>query len=208
MIHKMIAGTVAGMLLVLPVVAFSMEPMAVIKGPIDTVVEILNDPKFKDAGTKSAQRDEIWKIVKPMFDFKEISRRAVAQNWPDFEDGEKAGFTDVFSEFLGNTYIDKIQGEYHNEKVVYLEQNIIKNRFAEVKTQILRENTKLAVDYRLFKNTDGQWKVYDIIVEGVSLVKNYRVQFANILKKEKPSDLIQLLTEKLAQQRKQFAESG
>ncbi len=207
MIQKTIAGTVACILLVLPVLAFSMEPMAAIKGPIDTAIKILNDPKYKDSNTRSAQRDEIWKVVKPMFDFNEVSRRAVARNWSDFADTEKASFTDVFSEFLGNTYIDKIQGEYHNEQIVYLEQNLYKDTYAEVKTQIVRESTKIAVDYRLFKNDDGQWRVYDIIVEGISLVKNYRTQFANILQKEKPAQLIQRLNEKLAEQRKQLSES-
>jgi phospholipid transport system substrate-binding protein len=116
MILKRIAGTVAvSMLMLFPAAAVSMEPMATIKGPIDAAIVVLNDPQYKVAGTKSAQRDEIWKIVKPMFNFDEIARRAVARNWSDFSEEEKAAFSDVFAQFLGNTYIDKIQGEYHNE---------------------------------------------------------------------------------------------
>jgi phospholipid transport system substrate-binding protein len=182
--------------------------MATIKAPIDAVIVILNDPQYKAAGTKAAQRDQIWKRVKPMFNFDEIARRAVARHWRDFNDAEKRSFSDVFAQFLGNTYIDKIQGEYHNEQIVYLSQDFYSDIYAEVKTQIIRQTLKIPVDYRLIKGKDGQWKVYDIIVEGVSLVKNYRTQFASILKKDKPAQLIQQLSDKLANQNKRLAENG
>lgn len=209
MILKSTAGVLAVyMLMIFPAVAVSLEPMATIKAPIDTVIAILNDPQYKVKGTKSAQRDEIWKNVKPMFNFDEIARRAVARNWSDFNDAEKAAFTDVFAQFLGNTYIDKVQGEYHNEQIVYLGQDFYSDIYAEVKTQIVRETLKIPVNYRMLKGGDGQWRVYDIIVEGVSLIKNYRTQFASILSKDKPAQLIQQLNDKLAEQKKRLAENG
>ncbi len=192
----------------IPAAAVSMEPMATIKAPIDAVITILNDPKYKATGTKSAQRDEIWKNVKPMFDFDEIAQRAVARNWSAFNDTEKADFTDVFAQFLGNTYIDKIQGEYHNEQIVYLGQDFYSDTYAEVKTLIVRETLKIPVNYRMLKGDEDRWMVYDIIVEGVSLVKNYRTQFASILSKDKPAQLIQQLNDKLAEQNKRLAENG
>jgi phospholipid transport system substrate-binding protein len=209
MILKSIAGALAFfMLTVFPAAALSMEPMATIKAPIDAVIAILNDPQYKVAGTKSVQRDEIWNNIKPMFDFDEIAKRAVARHWSDFNDAEKTAFSDVFAQFLGNTYIDKIQGEYHNEQIVYLGQDFYADTYAEVKTQIVRETLKIPVNYRMLKGGDGQWKVYDIIVEGVSLVKNYRTQFASILSKDKPAQLIQQLNDKLAEQNKRLAENG
>jgi len=186
----------------------STEPMAAIKGPIDEVIEILNDPQYKDAGTKQSQRNAIWKVVEPMFDFEEVSRRAVARYWSRFTDAEKKAFVDVFAQFLGNTYIDKIQGEYHNEKIVYLGQEILQEVYAEVKTNIVRETVEIPVNYRMRKYGDGHWRVYDIIVEGVSLVKNYRTQFASILKKKKPSQLIDQLNEKLTEQNQRLVGSG
>jgi phospholipid transport system substrate-binding protein len=209
MISKRIAGAWAVIvLMVFPAAAASMEPMAVLKAPIDNVIAILNDPQYKAAGTRVAQRDEIWKNVQAMFDFDEISRRTVARNWSDFTDAEKAAFTDVFARFLGNTYIDKIQGEYHNEQIVYNEQNFHSDTYAEVKTTIVRETLEIPVNYRMRKGGDGQWKVYDVIVEGVSLVKNYRTQFASILRKEKPAQLIERLDKKLAEQNRQLDENG
>ncbi|BBO83494.1 toluene tolerance protein [Desulfosarcina ovata subsp. sediminis] len=209
----MIAKTIASILTlvfltVVPCMAGSTDPMETIRTPIDALMVILNDPQYKEPGTKAAQRDEIWKIVKPMFDFVEISKRTVARNWRDFSDAEKTAFTDVFAQFLANTYIDKIQGEYHNEKIVYLNQDFYSDAYAEVKTQVLRETAEIPVNYRMFKDGADLWKVYDIIVEGVSLVKNYRTQFASILKKDKPAALIQMLNEKLAKQNQRLAENG
>lgn len=210
MVARIIASMLALFLLTVAssAVAVSPDPMETIRTPIDAVIVILNDPKYKVPGSKAAQREEIWKTVKPMFDFVEISKRSVARNWNDFSDSDKASFTDVFSRFLGNTYIDKIQGEYHDEKIVYQGQDLFSDRYAEVKTQILRETVQIPVNYRLFKNNDGEWKVYDIIVEGVSLVKNYRTQFASILQKDKPVTLIEMLREKLTEQNNRLSANG
>lgn len=209
MIYKRIAGVlIVFMLMLMPVAAHANEPMAVIKTPIDEVITILNDPQYKAPGTKSVQRNEIWKSVQPMFDFEEISKRAVARHWADFSDAEKTAFADVFAQFLGNTYIDKIQGEYHNEKIVYLGQDLYSAEYAEVRTHIVRETLEIPVNYRLHKKSDNQWKVYDIIVEGVSLVKNYRTQFASILRKEKPAQLIERLNKKLAAQKNRLNGNG
>jgi phospholipid transport system substrate-binding protein len=194
-------------LLMVATTAVAATPMAVIQAPIDTVITILTDPKYADAQTKEAQRDEIWKVVEPMFDFAEISKRAVARHWQKFSDGEKQEFTDVFAQFLGNTYIDKIQGEYQNEQVVYLEETYHQERYAQVKTLIVRGAVETPVNYRMIKSQSDQWKVYDIIVEGVSLVKNYRTQFASILQKETPAQLIQRLQDKLAEQKKRLADT-
>lgn len=209
MIVKSIARVLAIiMLLATAVAASATDPMQSVQGPIDAVITILNDPQYRAADTKVAQRDEIWKMVKPMFDFVEISKRTVARNWNDFSDTEKEDFTNVFAQFLGNTYIDKIQGEYHNEKIVYLDQDFYSDVYAEVRTKIMREAVEVPVNYRMFKDAAGQWKVYDIIVEGISLVKNYRTQFASILKKDKPARLIEMLNEKLSNQNRRLADNG
>jgi phospholipid transport system substrate-binding protein len=207
--QRRIAGLLAAILLMpLSVPAESVDPMSTIKTPIDQVISILNAPQYQAAGARLAQRNEIWKVVSPMFDFREISRRAVARHWNIFTEAEKAAFTDVFAQFLGNTYIDKIQGEYHNEQVVYVGQAFHSDAYAEVKTQLVRESVETPVNYRMFKDKSDHWKVYDITVEGVSLVKNYRTQFASILKKETPEQLIQRLNKKLNEQNRQLAGDG
>jgi phospholipid transport system substrate-binding protein len=95
--------------------------------------------------------------------------------------------------------VGKLQGDYNNEEIDYLKE-LIKGNRALVRTVIHQKNVDISVDYR-FKKVDGAWKVYDIIIaEGVSLVKNYRVQFSSILKKGSPGQLIERLEIKLAEQ--------
>jgi phospholipid transport system substrate-binding protein len=178
------------------VTAAQLKPLEELKPPFDKVITILNDPKYKtDESLKSEQRDQIWKTVDVVFDFKEVSKRALARNWRKFSDSEKKKFTDVFGMFLGNTYMDKIQGEYHNEKIVYGDEKIVDDKWALVRTKIKREALEIPVDYKM-KLINGHWKIYDVVVEGVSLVKNYRTQFNTILKKETPAQLIERLKKK------------
>ncbi len=175
------------------------SPMETLKQRIDQVIAVLNDPAYKKPGMEKAERDKLWEIARPMFDFREISRRTVGPKWSDFTEEEKDRFAEVFARFLANTYFDKIQGEYHNEKVVYANE-LVRGQQALVRTKLVRENTEIPIDYRMHLEA-GQWKIYDILVEnGVSLVQNYRVQFQSILQKESPKDLIERLEKKLQEQ--------
>ena len=176
----------------------ALSPLESLKGPIDRIIDVLNDPAYKESGRKEAQREKIWEIARPIFDFLEISKRAIGKPWTGFTAAEKDRFTDVFSEFLGNTYIDKLQGEYNNEKIDF-QKELVKGSKALVRTTLRRESVQIPIDYRM-KQIEGAWKVYDIIIEnGVSLVKNYRVQFSSILQNETPNALIQRLEKKLAE---------
>jgi phospholipid transport system substrate-binding protein len=183
--------------------AGSPTPMQTVKERIDQIITVLNDPQYHAHEKKGVQRDKIWEISSPMFDFAEISRRTVGPKWDSFAEEEKSRFIDVFRQFLGNTYIDKMQGEYHNEQVVYVKE-LIKESQALVRTQLVRQSVALPIDYRL-KQEDGLWKIYDILVEnGVSIVQNYRVQFQSILQKETPAQLIARLEVKLKEQQSQL----
>jgi phospholipid transport system substrate-binding protein len=176
-----------------------LSPRATLQGPIDEIIKILNDPSYKTPDQKADQRNKIWEIANPMFDFTEISRRSVGKPWKGFSEKEKTRFTEVFSKFFGATYINRLQGEYSNEKIDFGKE-LIKGNRALVQTRLLRESTAITLDFRM-KQSDGQWKIYDVLVEnGVSLVKNYRVQFSSALKKESPAQLIEKLEKRLAEQ--------
>ena len=178
----------------------ALSPLETIRGPIDTIVTILNDPAFKSPKQREAQRSKIWEVASSLFDFTEISRRTIGKSWNRFSSEEQSRFTDVFSQFLGNTYIDKIQGEYHNEKIEFVDE-LVRGPLALARTKLLRESLQIPIDYRM-KQINGSWRIYDILVEnGVSLVKNYRVQFQSILNRETPAQLIQRLEKKLEEQR-------
>ncbi|MEW6670982.1 MAG: ABC transporter substrate-binding protein [Thermodesulfobacteriota bacterium] len=182
--------------------ASGIQPMDALKGPIDRVIGVLKDPQYQAADQKSRQRDKMWEIVQGVFDFQEISRRTLANNWKLLSPGQQKEFVDVFSEFLGNTYLDKIQGEYKNEKVLYLGQDTLSETKVLIRTKILRENNvEVPVDYSMLLRDQG-WKIYDVNIEGVSLVQNYRSQFSQILMKETPAQLIERLKKKREEQKK------
>jgi phospholipid transport system substrate-binding protein len=183
--------------------AAEMGPLESLKGPIDRVIEILNDPLYKDPAKKTEQRRKIWATVQEIFDFDEISKRAVARDWRRFTPEQKKEFSAIFSEFLGNTYVDKIQGEYHNEKIVYVGEEVVKKNRALARTKIMREALEIPVDYKM-KFASDKWVVYDVSVEGISLIKNYRSQFKKILSKETPDQLIDRLKKKLKEQKIQL----
>jgi phospholipid transport system substrate-binding protein len=175
------------------------RPMETLEEPINQIIEVLNDPTYRNPEKKMLQRDKIWEIARPVFDFDEISRRAIGKSWSAFSADERKRFTSIFSEFLGNTYIDKLQGEYHNEKIDF-EKELVKGTKALVRTRLRRESAEIPIDYRM-QQVDGVWKVYDILVEnGVSIVKNYYVQFNSMLQEGTPAQLIERLEKKLGNQ--------
>ncbi len=184
-------------------VAFSsgLSPIDSLKGPIDEGLSLLKDPKNKDSSQRKLQRAKMWEIIRKAFDFSELSGRALAVNWKKFTPQQRKEFSEVFSEVLGNTYLDKIQSEYKDEKVKYLDQELISDNKAVVKTKIIRENEEVLVNYSMTLK-ENEWKVYDVKIEGVSLVQNYRSQFNEILSKETPDELIKRLNKKLKEQEK------
>jgi phospholipid transport system substrate-binding protein len=174
----------------------SKMPMETLREPISRIIGLLNDPSYQGADKKALQRDKIWEIARPVFDFHEISRRAIGKSWDSFSSDEKSRFTTIFSEFLGNTYIDKLQGEFHNEQIDF-DKELVKGSKALVRTRLRRETTEIPIDYRM-QQIDGDWKIYDILVEnGVSIVKNYYVQFNSMLQEGTPAQLIERLEKKL-----------
>ncbi len=182
--------------------AVAASPTDTIREPLDQAVKILGDPKYKadDPALKTEQRDKIWDIVDDSFDFTEVSRRALARNWKSFSADEQKQFAAVFSKMLGNIYVERIQSGFADQKVEFTDEILHESKpLAIVKTFIVTDQNKIPVDYSLKKIGDN-WRVYDVKVEGVSLIKNYRTQFNDILRKEKPVQLIERLKAKVAEQ--------
>ncbi len=185
-------------LLVLPSFALAASPMEALKKPVQEGIDLLRDPAYGAADKKTEQRDRIWAIVQEVFDFRLISASSLGRNWSRFSPAEQIEFTDVFAQLLGRNYIGKIQGQYSDEQVVFLDEELISDKKAVVRSEILRKDSRIPVDYYMrFKN--DQWRVYDIKVEGVGLVLNYRRQFNTFMASDatKPAELINTLKEKL-----------
>jgi len=172
------------------------SPMASLQKPMDEVIRLLKDPQYKGEAKKEEQGDKIWVVIESIFDFKKISQLALGKFRKKFSPKEMDEFSGLFSDLLGKTYLRKVQKEFQNEKVTYLEETTLKKGRALVKTTIVRENLVIPVNYNMWANK-GVWRIYDVKVEGVSLVKNYRTQFQNILFKKKPAQLIEQVRKKI-----------
>ncbi len=192
--------------LILMILAVIGSPAAAVAGPateavrqpIHDGISLLRDQAVETDAQRQAQADRIWDILRQAFDFRLISVLALGQNWKRFSPEERQSFTDVFSQLLGNTYVTKIQGEYKDEQVLFVGEEMLSKKKAVVKTLIKRQNQEIPVDYKMrFKK--GAWKVYDINVEGIGLVLNYRRQFNAFLSKAKgtPESLIEEIKGKL-----------
>jgi len=176
--------------------ALAAQPIDAIRAPMNKIIEILKDPQYQSASQKANQRQKIWLIINIFFDFEEISRRTLARFWNDFTHEQQQEFVKTFSEFLANIYLKRIQSAYKNETVVFIGQDQLSDTKASVKTKVIRDGSiEIPVDYSLTQK-DTAWKVYDVAIEGVSLVKNYRTQFRGILLKQEPVQLIETLKKK------------
>lgn len=185
------------LLVVFPIIAGAGEPTETLKSPIDQVIAVLNDPQYQTDEQKKVQRDKLWHIISPVFDYAYIAKSALGRfHWQNtFSKEQREEFTDVFAKFLGNIYLDRIQEGYQNETVVFIEEEIFNPAKAMVKTSITRGKTVIPIDYRM-RAEKGVWKIYDINIEGVSLVQNYRSQFRSILLNGTASQLIDQLKSK------------
>ncbi len=154
-------------------------PTAQIRGAIDRTLEILKRPDLKAKSRAAERRDLLRKEIKPVFDFDEMSKRALGPNWRQRSPKEQAEFVTLFTELLENSYLGKIES-YKGEKIEYAGETV-DPPYAVVKTLIVTtKSQEVHVDYRMLRKGD-QWRIYDVVIEGISLVNNYRSQFNSIL---------------------------
>jgi phospholipid transport system substrate-binding protein len=184
------------LLFVATVSADGIQPIDVIQDAIDGALKILNDPKYADGAKVDQLQREVWEVIKDVFDYREISRRSLGRNWKKFSSSQKKEFVRVFSEFLKQNYLRKLKSEYKDAAFEYDDQDWLSKTQAAVKTTLKRQTVEISVIYRLLNRND-RWRVYDVNIEGVSMVKNYRSQFNELLSKESPDRLIERFKKKL-----------
>ena len=154
---------------------------------VDRIITLLADPAYKASATRPAMRAKLIAAIGEIFDMKELSRRALGPEWNKFSPEQQERFVTAFGRLLENTYLDKIES-YTDEKVQYLKEQDLGSDKAEVATKVVGKGKEIPISYRLMDRSG--WKVYDVVIEGVSLVQNYRSQFGQILMNESPDALI------------------
>ena len=192
-----VASGVAGLLLLLGGVA--VQPAVAggateaMKSTIDEVLIIIRDKELKQPGRVEERRQRLEQVVGDRFDYQEMSKRAMGAPWNTLSDKDKQEFVALFKTLLTNSYADKIEA-YSGEGVKYISERT-ENDYAEVRTKVLTGKIEIPLDYRLLKKGDD-WRVYDVVVDGVSLVNNYRGQFSKILRSSTHADLVDQLRKK------------
>ncbi|MDX1701931.1 MAG: ABC transporter substrate-binding protein [Melioribacteraceae bacterium] len=173
------------------------SPFVVLAGPteqvkptLDKILTVLSDTQLKGDDHKIERRAKVMEIIKKRFDFHEMSRRVLGNTWKEISHDDQEHFTKLMTKLLENVYIGKLES-YSGQKIEYIDEKI-KGDKALVSTTIENNNKKIPLYYILI-NTSSKWMVYDINIDGVSLVKNYREQFKSVLKRDRFSGLVKEL---------------
>jgi len=177
-------------------------PMAQVQDTIDHVVALLRD---KNLQTQD-RRDQIRKLINERFYFKAMSQRTLSRNWRKATPEQQDRFTDLFAKLLEKTYMGRIEA-YTDEKVEYIREKMESDTRAMVYTQILAKSGNIPINYRVAKKGD-QWLVYDVIIEEVSLISNYRTSYEEIIKKDGIEGLLSQMAQKVKDQETEKSAAG
>jgi len=176
-----------------PLAAGAGAPTQAVKETIDQVLSVLGDEDLKDPAREAERREKLEAIVGQRFDYEEMAKRTLGANWKKISTEQQKEFVGLFQQFLTKSYAGNIDG-YSGEQVEYLKERL-KGDFAEVQTKVVSPKVEIPLDYRLLKKNE-QWGVYDVIIDGVSLTKNYRGQFSRIIKSSSFDGLLDKLRSK------------
>ena len=163
-----------------------------VKKTVDEVIRIVTDSNLKKHDQQ--RRQALKKAISKMFDYSEMAKHSLGKHWNQRTQSERNQFTDLFASLLENSYAGKIES-YNNEKIVYLKETLDGN-YAEIKSKVITaKRDEYSLDYHLL-NENGKWMVYDVVIEGVSLVSNYRTQFNKIINSNGFNELVKKLQTK------------
>jgi phospholipid transport system substrate-binding protein len=173
-------------------------PTEQLKGAIDRVLGVLEDPALKAAPAE--RRRAVRQIADEIFDFEEIGRRAMAQHWRALSAAQQREFVALFSDLLEQAYMSKIE-MYGGERIQYAGERV-EGDYATVSTRITTtKGTEVPIDYRALRRAE-RWRVYDVSIEGVSLVANYRTQFNSLMRTSSPEQLLAKLRSRVQEMRR------
>jgi phospholipid transport system substrate-binding protein len=162
----------------------------------DKFLSILSDPTLKDSSKTEERQGLLRKTLDERFDWEEMAHRSLSKCWAQRTEEEKKEFVHLFADLVERTYVKKVAEGYSGEKVFYEGENIAAD-YGTLKVKIVtKKNTDIVVEYR-FRRGGDSWLIYDVSIEGVSLVNNYRAQFESIMSKVSYADLIKVLTDKV-----------
>jgi phospholipid transport system substrate-binding protein len=178
----------------LPALARAGEPLELLKVAANKAILVLKDPTLKSNEKKKERIEKLKAIANPIFDFEEMAKRTLGPHWRRRTPAEQQEFVKLFRDFLERVYADRID-LYSGEKVMFGRETV-ENDFAQVESTLVNpKGEEVSVVYRL-RRSDGKWKIYDAVVENISVVNNYRSQFDRVISKSSFDELKKILREK------------
>ena len=172
------------------------SPTEAMRTTVSQALGVLQDQELKKPEYTDERVTHLKQIADARFDYREMAKRSLGGQWDKLAERERQEFVDLFTELLTATYLEQMHA-YSGEDVTFLNERLEGNH-AEVKSLLVGKKTEIPMDYRLMKKGDD-WKAYDVVVDGISLVRNYRGQFAAILRSSSYEHLVQALRDKNAQ---------
>ncbi len=170
------------------------DAMSQAKSTIDKVIELTKDNNLKRPGKAAERRRAMSKVISERFDFEEMAKRSLSVHWQQRTPQERKEFVALFTDLLGRSYMKKIES-YNEEKIVYLDEKI-DGSYAVVRTKVItKRNVEIPIEYRMSAK-GAKWEVYDVSIEGVSLVNNYRNQFGKIIRTSSYGELVKRMKSK------------
>jgi phospholipid transport system substrate-binding protein len=177
--------------------AYAGVPTNEMKQTVDKVLDILKNKELKKPSNEKKRKAEIRKVVSERFDFEEMAKRSLGIYWRQRTPAERKEFVQLYNDLLERTYIRRIEA-YTDEKIAYTGEKI-SDGYAAVDTKVITtKNTEIPIQYRML-NENGQWMVYDVSIEGVSLINNYRNQFSSVIHQKSYEELVKKLKRKEGQ---------
>lgn len=192
--HKFFTALALALLLAFSAPVLAASPEETLRSAMDEMLKVLQTSAAKGTPEYQQERAQLEKIIRSIFDFEELSARAVGLHWKRFTQEQKKDFSQAFADLLGAKYLDRIQA-YNNEQIIIGDMRTSARGNVEIASEVVQQDKRIPIAYRMTETPQG-WRVYDVIVEGVSLVKNYRTQFMEIMVNGKPEDLIKAVREK------------
>jgi phospholipid transport system substrate-binding protein len=192
---KLLAWLAGIVILSAPSRLWASKPMDEIRVVVNQALGIVKESNLESKHERRQLVGRLEKIIDPLFDFKDMAKRSLGLHWKTLTKEERQEFVPLFRDFLGKVYLGRVRS-YDGEKVLFIGETLGKNH-AEVDTQVVDEKrNQLPVVYML-KRGDGDWKIYDVLIDHVSLVDNYRSQFDRVISRSSYKDLVQQMKQKV-----------
>lgn len=176
-----------------PLLVWAESPGEMVTKTIDQGMQILRDPAYQEPDQVDIRRQKLWELLEPIFSFEEVAKLALGRHWLDLTPSQQQEFTDTFTNILKDVYLKKSDA-YQNGEIIYIRE-IVKGSRSKVQTNFVNGEKKIIVDFSM-KKIGNTWKIYDITIETISILTNYRTQFNSILAKSTFEEMMTKLREK------------